>query len=1162
MWEIVSFGDVITLNQIFNAISVIFSDAGYKAASVAILLFVTIGMTIHNFIGGAKELPFGQILAGILLFGMGFTTLTSVSIENRYDGTVTQIDNVPIAIAVPASLVSSVGLWITTKTETAFANTGMQKITTDGYLSPLKVIANLRRATYSDSCPSGLANSTGVYNLCYSLRSYMADCAMIKSTRDNHSLQMQKGDILTEMQFNSNAYSTQLVKADGTTEDISCSSAYTKIKNDLNTQQVNMMNALGGHIGLRTGEDGIDRVKQALKAIAADSSKATNFSHSIYLANPSEWGTVDYLQKIGASDLAENYTSSIQQRNYEWALQAEMWVKIVDKFLSLFEAILYAVAPFIGLMVLTGSVGMKTLLLYVQMLLVIQFIPPMLVIVQNITLSDMAVYQKTLIGQGMVVGSLDYMQALTKKANELMGLGGMLATSVVPAMAMALVSGSGMAMMGAIRSAAAPPKDTDAAPQIADQGGVTNLGKMSNGDMNRHGDIWSADANSAVIDIANQTELQSSVSEKQANAITKEQAWQAARSTALQSINKQSSTIDDVATLGRGVTSSTADGKEWSKQTTNSLDNTHGFTTSGASTVAGAIGLAGRIGTPELISVFQVGANGEIKESFMETLNEQDQEALKKLIQTGEADKLVKSFRDDVMANNSNTTSILTGDDYIDADISKTDIAHKEAESAKQEYSTSRDLMEGVKLSNDDNESQYHKIAHSNQAAMDEVNRGIFRLSDDSQARELFSMFYQDYANSGGTFLNEDTAKVAAYAATLKAIGQEGEFFSVLEKSGLYSPNASATSKELENGPKDQTGVDFDASQEHEKKLPQEGPKNNVLNKDELDSLIEQNKAKVLEHFNQSQSDRGQKLLADLESKMEAKRQEFTNKDVFDGNSAHALKEVLSVLNGNLSDENIEKAYEQLKSSLGLDDIPNPVRDVENAYLNSQAGQTHLALSGKNTYSVVDAEEHKDKVSSIFDDKVAYENNMIAQLEKHASDPYLSEENQQFYKEQISERKDNIIKLEEQRENFIQGLPYNTSVDKSGSVSDQHKQQLTQALLHAESVGEQFRSTVFDERISYLETMNTQLKEQLTDGYITNPETIQGTIEKIAKNELEIESLSNQSQNISSISEEHDKHIDFLKEQIENIDNGNDYRLENKEDAIRYTPVNTKEIPL
>lgn len=61
IWEIASFGDVATLNSVFNAISVIFQDGGFKAAGAAIALLAVVGSTAGSMLAGKGELPFGRL---------------------------------------------------------------------------------------------------------------------------------------------------------------------------------------------------------------------------------------------------------------------------------------------------------------------------------------------------------------------------------------------------------------------------------------------------------------------------------------------------------------------------------------------------------------------------------------------------------------------------------------------------------------------------------------------------------------------------------------------------------------------------------------------------------------------------------------------------------------------------------------------------------------------------------------------------------------------------------------------------------------------------------------------------------------------------------------------------------------------------------------------
>ncbi|MGR5178872.1 conjugal transfer protein TraG N-terminal domain-containing protein [Vibrio mediterranei] len=1115
IWEIASYGDVITLLQIFNAISVIFQNTGYEAAAVAVGIFVAAGMAIHNFVDGGKEVGLTKVLAGFIVFGMGFGTLTSVSIENRYDGTVTQIDNIPVAVAVPSSLISSVGLWITEKTEIAFSNVGAQRITTDGYLSPLKVIANLRRATYADSCPSGMVASSGAYNLCYSMRNYMADCAAVKANRDNQSLELQKNDIVTAMEFNSSAYATELVKADKTVESLSCSAAYNKIVNDLTATETDRLNAIGALIGTRTGESGLDSVKNAMQAIAADSSKATNFANSIYLAQPAEGGTIDYFMKIGAADIAENYATSIQQRNYEWSLQGDMFLNIMDKALSLFEAIIYAIAPFIGLMVLTGAVGMKSLLLYCQMILVIQFMPPMLVVVQNIVLADMASYQKSLLAQGLVVGSLDYMIALTKKANELMGLGGMMATTVVPALAMSLATGSGMAMMGAMRGLAAPPKDTDAVPNSATQGGTQDFGKLNNSALNRYGDAWTESNKDSVVGVASASDWKSQIDEKHSRAIEAESSYKNTRSEVAQSMNNSNFSTQEMASMAATQASSTVDSKNWTASAAQSLTDSNQISAQNASTVAGHIGLAARLG----MDMFN--ANGELKEQFSEGLSSNEIQNLQSMNQTGELASLQQSFTDQVVANSSESKSLTVGNQTIDGEMSKVDDAYEEAKTAKEEYSASVTTMRGIKAEDSDIEGIYHRLGEDR--AMKQEHDRLYDSFNDIE-REQYAASMEELSIR----MDEDTAKMVALSSTLKDANRSDDFFDAVTRSGVFStPEISTDHLDQKSGNYGATlntsGSNVSTSE------PSTKIDSKVPTKSEVNQFDEENRAIVRQNQEaqeQNLPEQGLALQNENAAIIQQGREDIAGTDVFAGNMAHGMKELMSYLNGNLSDENIAKGYQNFKEWIGADLIPNPVRDAEQAYFDSDVGKIHLNISGFDTSQPISEEEMTQKVNELFDDKISYHQRMIEQNSQPLSDAYLSDDTKDYYRQKIAEHSELRDKLEAERVKFDNGEAFNTDVQLDKDTEwHKDKMELSQKLAKVESLGQ-------------------QLEQKRASG------DIGGNTENAKKN-------------FDRFIDENHREADFLKQQISNIDNNLPYQMEKGSTLINNGKADsTAEIPL
>lgn len=346
-WDIVSFGDVSVLLSVFNGISAIFSDGVYKAAAGAVALFVFAATMLGSLSDGKQEVPIGRVIIGFIVYSMIFTTLSTVTIENRYDGTVTVIDNIPVALSVPASLFSTAGLNMAEKTETAFGSTNPQeRITQRGYLSPLKIIAEYRMKAMN-TCPAGAENSvlTG-YQFCPSLHYYISECTMVKAKRDGQTLAIKEKDMLTQIRFDSEAFGTKLILADGSSELLTCKEAYSKIKGMLDSADFDtMLSGLNTNFGVKTGESVLGVTSDVLTSLALDAGKNRAFMQTVMANRIIEEGEMKFYRDIGASDYAENLLSSIEQRNYGWVLQGEMFIKVADKLIPLLESIIYSCYP-------------------------------------------------------------------------------------------------------------------------------------------------------------------------------------------------------------------------------------------------------------------------------------------------------------------------------------------------------------------------------------------------------------------------------------------------------------------------------------------------------------------------------------------------------------------------------------------------------------------------------------------------------------------------------------------------------------------------------------------------------------------------------------------------------------------------------------------------
>lgn len=816
VWEIIAFGDVTSLNLTFNAIASIFADGGYKSAAIAVVLFVVVGQSLKSLTDGKQELPYAKMLAAVIVYMMGFNTFTTVSIENRYDSTVTKIDNIPVAVAVPASLISQVGLYMAETVETAFGNTGseMERVSQSGYLSPLKLLAQYRERTMY-RCPAGEAASTGNgINLCLSLSNYIAECAMVKANRDNAYLSMSEEDYLTALQFDSEAFATEMITSSGVAVTKSCKDAYALIKGlfDSNTFDTMVEAATSTWGSGAFAQSGIERTGDAIQAIGIDSGKSRNLLQTMFMRKAAEEGELQFYYSNGASDLAENLNSSIEQRNYAWALQGEMWIQIVDMILSIMECLIYALAPFIGLMVLTGSLGAKSFLLYLQMLAVIQLMPAMQVIVQNIILSNMIDYTTQLAAQ-YEVGSMDFEFRLLDKAKELLGFGGMASAIVVPAMAMSLITGSGMAMMGALKSAAATPKDTDAVPDTVGQGGATvNLGPMNTADMDAYGNRISQSASNRIGNITKGLSASNDLSGATQRKNTAQQAYSTARSDINQSSNGTSYDTAATRSASTSLMGSSKTIDSWAEKQVNSLSNSKDLTdtqrnelkqslvtraqfgveagfqaTVGANIPFTETGLKGHAGASAKAGM-DLGDSNEHGRSTSSAVKEGYNE-----LTSGEKGKqLTASFQEAKEIARSKKESYTTKNDAMDSKIKKSEAAYSELQSAEDSYASSQKLSNTIGLMNSDQATAIHSTSRSDKV-MRSAEMDVLDWDDRKQA--LFTKTLSEFEGGvNGTKMDEKSAFLAAYMATNQYYGDQQQTLDTLSK---YEGNQLAQTDEL-----------------------------------------------------------------------------------------------------------------------------------------------------------------------------------------------------------------------------------------------------------------------------------------------------------------------------------------------------------------------------
>lgn len=242
-FTIYTLGDVESFRGALTAISMLFNPSntegwvsdgsdiglGYMAA-----LAILIGLTFMLF-RGVYTLKFelGQLLVAIIVYAIMFVPKFSVNIEDYYTGVIQRVDDVPLGIVLPGSVISTMTREITMQFNTAFSTVdgNYMSISSNGFLTPLKILNQLRygSATLPQLDP----------NLATSLKWFLIDCTAGRPEFNENIIRSEKNPmtyLLTTAQVaDIRGLTTYYNNANPGGRTVTCQDAISNITADLDT---------------------------------------------------------------------------------------------------------------------------------------------------------------------------------------------------------------------------------------------------------------------------------------------------------------------------------------------------------------------------------------------------------------------------------------------------------------------------------------------------------------------------------------------------------------------------------------------------------------------------------------------------------------------------------------------------------------------------------------------------------------------------------------------------------------------------------------------------------------------------------------------------------------------------------------------------------------
>lgn len=492
-YELYSIGSAKFLREIFNSVAMITGSGDFLGACVVAIMLGVILAVIKGIMTGGGKIEVGAIVVSSLVTCIMFVPRATVVVEDVYNGSTYAVDNVPIGVAAPGMFISRVGFTIAELMDQGFSTVDTNfGITNRPFLESTKILSNLRNPQFANSVWDQLGKHTNS-DVKRSFYNFFKECTMLKYNFDKTKSvdQDQKMTLENLMDdFQSNVFYTEIY-VDGKAVTKTCNDANAILKskiNQLNGDLVNNAMPAPKEYGSNTATEMTDAISM-LRLTSADAMEMVKLSivQPVY-----DKALAGYFDNSGDVVAALTINNAIQQRNAQWSMEQSLFLNTVRPIITFFEGFVYAVTPFMAILICMGAFGLGIAIKYFQTLIWIQLWMPILAII-NLYIYMSA--QGAVDSAGIVDKHIDSFYALGTLAQTVetwTSVGGMLA-AMTPVIAFFIVAGSAYTftsiaskLNGAdhIDEKAMSPDIIKQAPMFANSKGTyegTNSGQIATG---------------------------------------------------------------------------------------------------------------------------------------------------------------------------------------------------------------------------------------------------------------------------------------------------------------------------------------------------------------------------------------------------------------------------------------------------------------------------------------------------------------------------------------------------------------------------------------------------------------------------------------------------------------------------------------------------------
>ncbi|QRD62637.1 conjugal transfer protein TraG N-terminal domain-containing protein (plasmid) [Xanthomonas citri pv. citri] len=466
IFEIYSMGDGLYMKRILDGVAMMSNDGFLLAlGSFGLILGLFLAALKAVETGGQKiELPslFVSFLLILAMFSVKVDTVVYAldGAPGASNMSMYTVDNVPVGVAFPSMMTTTLGKVITEKFQQAFSVPGMEDLGLKGgqFGNTLKLVDMARRWDI-EGLGGGANNKVPVFRR--NLVSYVSNCTIPGIQRgaiDKDALLATATPITSHANgqgigFNDKWTSTPMMVG-GSDVDLDCDVAMRELEREAADE--GMMSAfLTAAMNMTDARSGADSASMAATAAFTAIGASTSTIQQHVMASAVREIMDEAIS--GSSALTPNEIQSqimliqgSRQRQDEWGAGEIMFRKAMRPFMAFLECFAFIAAPFMVLAIGLGQLGLRMVGKYFMVNLWIMTWAPMFAAVDlfQITMVQHAIKAMQVLNassNGVPLSSIAGAAALNSELTTWIAVGGWMAT-LVPPMGYLLLSGGAVAM--------------------------------------------------------------------------------------------------------------------------------------------------------------------------------------------------------------------------------------------------------------------------------------------------------------------------------------------------------------------------------------------------------------------------------------------------------------------------------------------------------------------------------------------------------------------------------------------------------------------------------------------------------------------------------------------------------------------------------------------